>query len=105
MALLSLAEKQTAMRSRQCRRPHVFVGDEGLKRKARIAVMLAVRNGQLVRKPCEVCGGPKSEGHHEDYTKPLEVVWLCRWHHTLAHGLMLHDRNIEEVISPVEVRA
>jgi hypothetical protein len=66
--------------------------------------MRAIREGALTRKTCEVCGDPKSEGHHEDYSKPLDVVWLCRWHHTLAHGLMLHGRNIGEVTSPIEVQ-
>jgi hypothetical protein len=65
--------------------------------------MLAVRSGRLVRKPCEVCGEPKSEGHHEDYHKPLEVVWLCRRHHKLAHGLLLYGRNIMEIIPGTEV--
>lgn len=44
----------------------------------------AVRDGKLVRKPCEICGKEKSEAHHEDYSKPLEVIWLCKQHHGLA---------------------
>lgn len=52
---------------------------------ARNAVANAIRDGRLVRLPCEVCGSPNSEGHHPDYSKPLDVVWLCRAHHRLEH--------------------
>ena len=55
------------------------------QRFARNAVNNALRAGTLVRKPCEVCGAVKSEGHHDDYSKPLEVRWLCRLHHTQHH--------------------
>jgi hypothetical protein len=44
-------------------------------------VGLAKRLGWLKRQPCEVCGDPNSDGHHEDYSKPLAVTWLCRTHH------------------------
>lgn len=33
---------------------------------------------------CELCG-KKAEGHHFDYNKPLEVVWVCRTHHKKIH--------------------
>lgn len=40
------------------------------------------RRGLLVPQPCAVCGsGDQIEMHHEDYDKPLEVIWLCRPHH------------------------
>jgi hypothetical protein len=45
----------------------------------------AMRRGNLVRGPCAVCGEPKTEGHHTDYTKPLDVVWLCPEHHREEH--------------------
>lgn len=53
--------------------------------KANTAVSNAVRDGRLVRQPCAVCGAPKSEAHHPDYSKPLEVEWLCFQHHR-EHG-------------------
>ncbi len=56
-----------------------------LRFKAMQAVQTAVRNGTLVRLPCK-CGDSKSEAHHKDYTKPLEVEWLCRKHHVEAHN-------------------
>ncbi len=47
----------------------------------------AVRDGRLVRKPCEVCGTTERvQAHHDDYSKPLEVRWLCFVHHRQAHG-------------------
>ena len=55
----------------------------------------AVRRGQLVRpENCETCGqkpprnrlGRSSiQGHHDDYSKPLEVRWLCQPCHNRHH--------------------
>lgn len=56
------------------------------KYKARTAVSNAVRDGRLTRLPCVVCGDPKSEGHHHDYAKPLDVIWLCNLHHREQHS-------------------
>ena len=59
------------------------------QRRARAAVYRAVRRGVL-RRPnrCSECGaeGPV-QGHHIDYMRPLEVVWLCRRCHRRADGL------------------
>lgn len=49
------------------------------------AVANAVRDGRLVRKPCEICGNDDVEGHHEDYMRPLDVRWLCKQHHEEVH--------------------
>ncbi len=56
------------------------------KDSARRRVSRAVKNGELKRKPCEVCGSFYSQAHHEDYSKPLDVIWLCRKHHLELHG-------------------
>lgn len=55
------------------------------KAKARTTLGNAVRSGILERFPCEVCGEKKTQGHHEDYTKPLDVRWLCRKCHAAHH--------------------
>lgn len=55
------------------------------KIKAQARVAQAIRKGVLKRLPCEVCGDPNSHGHHHDYSKPLDVWWLCSKHHGEAH--------------------
>jgi hypothetical protein len=57
-----------------------------IKRVARKKVDKTISNGELIRKPCERCGTMDNvHGHHEDYMKPLEVMWLCPIHHTERH--------------------
>ncbi len=55
------------------------------KVKARWKTRDAIKQGKLVRQLCEVCGNTKSEAHHDDYSKPLDVRWLCKKHHTEVH--------------------
>jgi hypothetical protein len=58
----------------------------GEKRKAHTAVGNAVRDGVLIKQPCEVCGEAEDiHAHHDDYSKPLEVRWLCNKHHIEHH--------------------
>lgn len=45
----------------------------------------ALISGKLHRKPCEKCGKEKVDAHHDDYSKPLDVRWLCRSHHLQHH--------------------
>jgi hypothetical protein len=55
-----------------------------IKVAARQMVRCALVCGVLKKQPCEVCGEVKVEAHHEDYSKPLEVNWLCNPHHRQA---------------------
>jgi uncharacterized protein (DUF983 family) len=59
--------------------------EQKLKANARAYANEYQRRGLLVQKPCEVCGAEDSQKHHPDYSKPLEVVWLCRQHHMDKH--------------------
>ena len=53
------------------------------KRSAQLMAASALKSGKIVRKYfCESCGcGGSLEKHHEDYSKPLEIIWLCRTCH------------------------
>jgi len=53
--------------------------------KAQTAVNNAVRDGRLTKGVCEVCGRSDVHGHHDDYSKPLVVRWLCPVHHRKHH--------------------
>lgn len=55
------------------------------KNTAHTAVNAALRSGSLIKQPCEVCGVQKVHGHHDDYSRPLEVRWLCCKHHKEWH--------------------
>lgn len=56
-----------------------------VKRAAHIATGNAIRDGRLIREPCEVCGEVDAQAHHDDYSKPLDVRWLCTTHHAEWH--------------------
>lgn len=55
---------------------------------ARARVRLAVNSGRLLKpKQCTACSTETPlQAHHEDYNKPLQVVWLCDYCHKLTHG-------------------
>lgn len=55
------------------------------KERARQKANRAIRDGILIKQPCEVCGELKVEAHHDDYTKPFEVRWLCKKCHEEHH--------------------
>lgn len=60
--------------------------DNKERHHARCLLGKAIAAGVVVKKPCVVCGSKKSEGHHDDYSKPLNVHWLCRPHHIAHHN-------------------
>lgn len=58
------------------------------KRVARLATKRALRQGVIVpRSVCEGCGSSDEiHCHHNNYSDPLDVSWLCRRCHRAAHG-------------------
>jgi hypothetical protein len=57
------------------------------KARAQAILHKAVERKKIVKPTaCSKCGAEgRIEAHHPDYSKPLEVVWLCRVHHVEAH--------------------
>jgi len=56
------------------------------KYTARNSVSNALRDGRLIKQPCEICKDGNSQAHHSDYSKPLAVRWFCFKHHReVAH--------------------
>lgn len=53
-------------------------------------VSRALKSGLLVRNPCIRCGEEKSVAHHDDYDKPLDVMWLCQPCHKQRHKELLN---------------
>jgi len=59
---------------------------------AQAALRSAVKRGLVERQPCKVCGSLDADAHHADYSKPADVVWLCRLHHKAEHRRMRCER-------------
>lgn len=69
----------------------IYHADNPEKRAAHTAVKVAVRNGSLIRpSTCERCGKSASghglHGHHADYSRQLDVEWLCAACHHGGHA-------------------
>lgn len=75
-----------------------YSSEQVQKHKCRARANYYLRKGKLVPKPCEKCGKAKVEMHHEDYSKPLDVIWLCRECHLDLHN----ERNRSEVLEEVK---
>jgi excisionase family DNA binding protein len=75
------------------------------RQRAYSKVQWALRTGRLIRQPCGRCGSKRSEAHHEDYDKPLDVTWLCRSCHRGRHwrvnGVVKPTSKL--LMSPAEV--
>lgn len=59
------------------------------KNRVRMRTRRAIAAGLLVPGPCAECGDKDVQAHHESYEGPrahLQVTWLCREHHSRAHG-------------------
>jgi hypothetical protein len=70
-------------RDRFKRSGRIYVRDP-LKERARAAVRNAIETGRITKPmACVDCGRcAPLQAHHGDYTKPLDVEWLC----TICHG-------------------
>ena len=79
-------QKKYRQKNKKRARKHwkVWVSKNRNKVKAVQKLNYAIRIGKLKRGKC-FCGDKKTQGHHHNYSKPLEVEWLCELHHNHKH--------------------
>jgi hypothetical protein len=65
--------------------PVLTAEERRIRHNARRMTRRARANGKITAIPCVVCGDSEVEAHHPDYSRPLDVVWLCRKHHHEIH--------------------
>lgn len=72
---------------------------EKVRIEAKQIMNAAIARKELERKLCEVCAknGRVSfaQGHHSDYRKPKDILWLCALHHRNWHRLFLTEDTDE----------
>lgn len=56
--------------------------------QAHSLVARALKKGDLIKMPCCMCGSIMSVAHHDDYSKPLDIMWLCQVHHKARHAFL-----------------
>lgn len=73
------------------------------KRHTYSVVWNKLNSKKLIRKPCEVCATIlKVEAHHDDYSRPLEIRWLCKKHHMELHRTINDARRASKKIGQGE---
>lgn len=84
------ARKENQDKFRACEREASMRKRHPEKISARYAVNNAVKRGDLVKpNGCEQCGREaRLTGHHDDYSKPLNVRWLCYSCHGKEHRVI-----------------
>lgn len=71
---------------KEAERQRKYLIENPEKYQAHLAVQRATRGGVIVPRPCENCGAEKASAHHDDYSKQLDVRWLCHKCHMAWHS-------------------
>lgn len=76
-------DKHPGYRSNQTSK---FRSNNPEKYKSHIIVFHSLVNGIISKSPCSKCGATTNiHAHHNDYSKPLEITWLCASCHRKYH--------------------
>lgn len=67
-----------------CAKHRTFPKTDPVKKECWSIFRRALQTGEIQRGRCWC--GELGQGHHADYSKPLDVTWLCHRHHMDAHG-------------------
>lgn len=74
-----------------------YKAKQGYKDKARKLLRNFIKNNNLIKQPCQLCGQLKTHLHHIDYNKPLIAYCLCPLCHKKAHKNSLELINIKPI--------
>lgn len=81
----SYCRKCKAKYERAWRKSHPLTDDQRIKSNARSYASVYLKRGKINKTPCVDCGAAKVEMHHEDYSKPINVIFVCRQCHARRH--------------------
>jgi len=81
----SLRVKTEKYRKMVCESARRYDNKHPSRYLAKLEVNKAIKRGDIRSLPCEKCGEEKTEAHHDDYSKPLNIRWLCRICHKKLH--------------------
>jgi len=73
---------------REWRKTNTVNEKQRLRGIARSLLKVHIKRGKIEKQPCIQCGEINVEGHHWDYSKPLDVIWLCKTHHNEVHAYL-----------------
>ena len=69
----------------------IFCKNTEPKNATRVKTYTAIKKGILIKNPCVICGENKAEAHHNNYTNPFDITWLCRKHHIEHHDKLKNN--------------
>jgi hypothetical protein len=72
---------------------HSLTPEARAKARCRAYAAVYLKRGKILRLACEVCGSLSSVMHHDDYTAPLSIRWLCRRHLPPKIVVIVRDRT------------
>jgi hypothetical protein len=91
-------QKKEYLESKEYKSSHLKANQKWrLKNKEKVVAYYkvgnAIRYRKIKKENCRICNKKASHAHHYDYSKPLDVFWLCSKHHRLEH---FRRKNIKE---------
>lgn len=73
---------------RKWRKTHQLSGAAKRRDIARSYANVYLKRGLLEREPCADCEAQGIHMHHEDYSQPLAITWLCDCCHGTRHDIV-----------------
>jgi hypothetical protein len=72
--------------------------EQKAKVKARSVANTYQKRGLLKKENCFVCEDPNAQKHHEDYSRPLDILWLCKTCHVMIHNNCFHVKAPDPIL-------